>query len=120
MPRQPNLANNARKRPQLATRSTLAVLARLERDRVVLQCKSRLATENRRDRTVPENQRAHPFRYRTGFFYALQYTESLTNGQPGPFWTNLYVAPKLLDPNHYVVPDTGTRAQRFYRLRVYP
>lgn len=55
-----------------------------------------------------------------GYFYALQYTETLTNGVPGPFWTNLYVAPKLLDANHYVVPDTGTRTRRFYRLRVYP
>jgi len=55
-----------------------------------------------------------------GYFYALQFTEAFTNGQAGPFWTNLYVAPKLLEPNHYVVLDTGTRAQRFYRLRVYP
>jgi len=55
-----------------------------------------------------------------GNFYALQYTETFTNGQPGPFWTNLYVAPKLLEANHYVVLDTGTRTQRFYRLRVYP
>jgi hypothetical protein len=55
-----------------------------------------------------------------GYFYALQYTETFTNGQPGPGWTNLYVAPKQPFNNHYVVVDTGTRTQRFYRLRVYP
>lgn len=53
------------------------------------------------------------------FAYALQYTETLTNGVPGPFWTNLYVAPKLPFVNHYIVPDTGMRTQRFYRLHVY-
>ena len=49
--------------------------------------------------------------------YELQYTETLTtNG----VWTNLFVAPNIPFPNHYVVPDTGTRTQRFYRLHVFP
>ena len=53
--------------------------------------------------------------------YELQYTETLTtNGVPGGTWTNLFVAPLLDSPSHYVVVDTGTRKQRFYRLHVYP
>lgn len=52
--------------------------------------------------------------------YALQYTETLVNGIPGGTWTNLFVAPKSLFPNHYVVVDTRLRPQRFYRLRVLP
>ncbi len=52
--------------------------------------------------------------------YELQYTETLTNGVPGGTWTNLFVAPLLDSPSHYVVVDTGTRPQRFYRLHVYP
>ena len=35
-------------------------------------------------------------------------------------WTNLFVAPLLDSPSHYVVVDTRTRKQRFYRLHVYP
>jgi hypothetical protein len=53
--------------------------------------------------------------------YELQYTETLTtNGMPGGTWTNLFVSPNIDSPNHYVVVDTGTRPQRFYRLRVTP
>jgi hypothetical protein len=53
--------------------------------------------------------------------YELQYTETLTtNGLPGGNWTNLFVAPNTDFPNHYVVPDTGTRPQRFYRLHAMP
>ena len=35
-------------------------------------------------------------------------------------WSNLYVAPKLQFPNHYVVVDYRTNRTRFYRLRVTP
>ena|SRR5882762_2934545 len=52
--------------------------------------------------------------------YELQYTETLTNGVPDGTWTNLLVAPNTDFPNHYVVVDTGTRPQRFYRLHVTP
>ena len=53
--------------------------------------------------------------------YELQYTETLTtNGVPGGTWTNLFVSPNIDSPNHYVVVDTGTRRQRFYRLHVLP
>lgn len=52
--------------------------------------------------------------------YELQYTETLTNGVPGGVWTNLFVAPSIPFPNHYVIVDTRLRPQRFYRLRVTP
>ncbi|HEX5218076.1 MAG TPA: hypothetical protein VFZ59_00790 [Verrucomicrobiae bacterium] len=52
--------------------------------------------------------------------YQLQYTETLTNGVPGGTWTNLFVAPNIPFPSHYVVLDTPLRPQRFYRLRVLP
>ena len=52
--------------------------------------------------------------------YQLQYTETLKNGVPGGNWTNLFVAPNIPFPNHYVVVDTRLRPQRFYRLRVLP
>ena len=53
--------------------------------------------------------------------YELQYTETLTtNGLPGGNWTNLFVAPNTDFPNHYVVVDTGSRPQRFYRLHAIP
>jgi len=53
--------------------------------------------------------------------YQLQFTETLmANGTPGGTWTNLYVAPNIPFPNHYVIVDTRMRPQRFYRLRVLP
>jgi hypothetical protein len=52
--------------------------------------------------------------------YELQYTETLTNGVPGGNWTNLFVAPNIPFINHYIIVDTRTRPQRFYRLRVFP
>ncbi|MFO1512191.1 MAG: hypothetical protein U1F83_04635 [Verrucomicrobiota bacterium] len=51
--------------------------------------------------------------------YELQYTETLTNGVPGGIWTNLFVAPNIPFANHYVIVDTRTRPQRFYRLKVF-
>jgi len=52
--------------------------------------------------------------------YQLQYTETMTNGVPAGNWTNLFVAPNIPFPNHYVIVDTRLRPQRFYRLRVLP
>ena len=54
--------------------------------------------------------------------YELQYTETLaTNGIPGGPWTSLgWTSFNLPDFNHYVVIDTKSRAQRFYRLHVLP
>lgn len=49
--------------------------------------------------------------------YELQYTETLVNGVPGGTWTNLFTAPSIPFPNHYIVVDTRLRPQRFYRLR---
>ena len=50
--------------------------------------------------------------------YELQYV----NGFPtnGSTWSNLYVAPSLPFPNHYVVVDDRNSDVRFYRLRVTP
>ena len=54
--------------------------------------------------------------------YELQYTDNMgmSNGIPVGTWTNLYVPPNLPFPNHYVVPDTRTAKQRYYRLSVTP
>jgi hypothetical protein len=54
--------------------------------------------------------------------YALQVSTSpaLSNGVPVGTWTNLYVPPTLPFPSHYIVADTRTTPQRFYRLRVTP
>jgi hypothetical protein len=50
--------------------------------------------------------------------YELQYVNYVpTNGST---WSNLYVAPSLPWPNHYVVTDYRTNRVRFYRLRVTP
>jgi hypothetical protein len=54
------------------------------------------------------------------FTYELQYTERLgTNGIPAGPWTNLFVAPNLPSPNHYVIVDTRMSKQRYYRLHAY-
>ena len=56
--------------------------------------------------------------------YTVQYLTSLnstnTNGPAIGTWSNLYVAPSLPFVNHYVVVDSATNRQRFYRLRVTP
>jgi hypothetical protein len=63
--------------------------------------------------------------------YTLQYLDSLscpTNGSgacsiynvPTGSWSNLWVAPRLLFPNHYVITDYRTNRMRFYRLKVTP
>jgi len=51
--------------------------------------------------------------------YELQVAEAVgTNAPTAVAWTNLFVAPGTPFPNHYVVVDTRTHRQRFYRLRV--
>src|ERR1041385_1661221 len=51
--------------------------------------------------------------------YTLQYTDKRgTNGFAGSTWSNLYNAPLLPFPNHYIVVDTRTNKMRFYRLSV--
>jgi len=53
--------------------------------------------------------------------YALQYTSSLsTNGASSGPWSNVYVAPLLPFPNHYVIVDYRTNRMRFYRLQATP
>jgi len=53
--------------------------------------------------------------------YRLQYSiVTGTNRFPAVTWSNLYVAPTLPFPNHYVVVDTRTNVMRFYRLEVSP
>lgn len=63
--------------------------------------------------------------------YSLQYLDSLScpaNGGmgcssynvPSGSWSNLWVAPRLAFPNHYVVTDYRTNRMRFYRLKVTP
>jgi hypothetical protein len=59
--------------------------------------------------------------------YTLQYLDRIatnavvTNSSAWGTWSNLYVAPRLLFPDHYVIVDKTTNSrQRFYRLRVTP
>ena len=48
--------------------------------------------------------------------YTLQHSSALTYGT----WTNLFIAPAMPGPNHYVVPHAATNALGFYRLAVGP
>jgi hypothetical protein len=62
------------------------------------------------------------FETEANFAYELQFTEMTdTNGRPGPYWTNLYIADNLPFFNHYVVLDTNVPQikKRFYRLRAF-
>ena len=43
-----------------------------------------------------------------------------SSGVPINLWSNLYVAPIIPTVSHYVIADTVTNRQRFYRLRVTP
>jgi hypothetical protein len=53
--------------------------------------------------------------------YVLQYTDKPgTNGFASSTWSNLYTAPLLPFPYHYIVPDWATNRMRFYRLKVTP
>jgi hypothetical protein len=49
--------------------------------------------------------------------YELQFQNPGTGNAP---WTNLFVAPKIPFPNHYIVVDTRTNRARVYRLKVTP
>ena len=52
--------------------------------------------------------------------YYLQYTDSLTLTSTGIVarWSNLLTVPAF--PNHWVIVDSGTATQRFYRLSPIP
>lgn len=59
--------------------------------------------------------------------YELQFVDALPQGtnnfvapSTNASWTNLFVAPAVPFPNHYVIADTRTNRHRFYRLRVTP
>ena len=54
--------------------------------------------------------------------YVLQYSDSLTLTSTGVVarWSNLFTAPAYPFPNHYVIVDSGTAPQRFYRLSATP
>lgn len=49
--------------------------------------------------------------------YELQFSRT---SAAGASWSNLFVAPRLPFPNHYIVVDTRTNQVRIYRLRVTP
>ena len=50
--------------------------------------------------------------------YELQF-QNPTGAADAP-WTNLFVAPRIPFPNHYIVVDTRTNRARIYRLKVTP
>jgi hypothetical protein len=50
--------------------------------------------------------------------YELQFQNP--GGSLNAPWTNLFVAPRIPFPNHYIVVDTRTNRARIYRLRVTP
>ena len=43
-----------------------------------------------------------------------------SNGVPPQAWSNVYTGFAFPFPNHYIVADTRTSPQRFYRLSVTP
>jgi hypothetical protein len=54
----------------------------------------------------------------SGRRYELQFRDP--GGPASAPWTNLFVAPNLPFPNHYIVVDTRTNQARVYRLRITP
>ena len=54
--------------------------------------------------------------------YVLQYADSFTLTSTGvvAHWSNLFTAPSFPFPNHFVIVDSGTAPQRFYRLSATP
>ena len=50
----------------------------------------------------------------------LQYTANLATNAVSGTWSNLYAAPNLPFFEHYIIVDTRTNLQRFYRLVVTP
>ncbi len=60
-------------------------------------------------------------RYELQFIDALPHsTSNLAASSPTTTWSNLFVAPAVPFPNHYIIADTRTNRHRFYRLRVTP
>lgn len=60
-------------------------------------------------------------KYELQFIDALpRSTNNLVAPTPNASWSNLFVAPAVPFPNHYIVADTRTNRHRFYRLRVTP
>jgi len=65
------------------------------------------------------NQVLLHFDTEAGRTYHLEYTTNLpVHGLSSATWSNLFTGPNYPFPNHYIIPDTGTNRQRFYRLRV--
>ena len=50
--------------------------------------------------------------------YTLQATSALTFPTAPTGWEDLFVAPNLPFPNHYIVAEERTHPQRAYRLKV--
>ncbi len=50
----------------------------------------------------------------------LQYTSVIKTNKGAILWSNLYAAPNLPFFEHYIIVDTRTNHQRFYRLMVTP
>lgn len=50
----------------------------------------------------------------------LQYTSVIKTNKGSILWSNLYAAPNLPFFEHYIIVDTRTNYQRFYRLMVTP
>lgn len=50
----------------------------------------------------------------------VQWTDALNSKPRLVVWSNLWTSPNLPFFEHYVIPDTRTQKQRFYRLLVSP
>jgi hypothetical protein len=50
----------------------------------------------------------------------LQCTDGIKTNSGSVTWSNLWVSPNLPFFEHYIVPDTRTQKQRFYRLQASP
>jgi hypothetical protein len=67
------------------------------------------------------NQVLIHFDTEAGRAYTLQYTLALkgSNGAASS-WSNLFTAPNFPFSDHYVIVDTRTNKERFYRLQASP
>jgi hypothetical protein len=50
----------------------------------------------------------------------LQYTDTIPTNRISITWSNLWTSPNLPFFEHYIILDTRTSRQRFYRLHVTP
>jgi hypothetical protein len=50
----------------------------------------------------------------------LQWTDGVKSKSGSLIWSNLWVSPNLPFFEHYIIQDTRTKKQRFYRLQVSP